>query len=409
MAGQVSPNDSLRVLALGELLIDFTALDSDVDLGAARSFEKNPGGAPANVAVAVARLGGDAGFIGCVGDDAFGRYLLDVLRAERVDVADARAVADAATSLAFVARRGGEPDYFFVRSPGADTLFSPAMAEAVPLRRQDIIHFGSNSFAEQPIRSAAQRMLARADTVGAAVSFDVNLRPAFWGSIDEAHPICVELAQRADVLKVNRDELSWLTGADTVDEGLDRIAQLSAGLVCCTLGADGVALITPSAAGAGQQAAPGAGQQAAKGAGAKDPWEKDSGARGAAESARSDSGVASGHSDVQGEAPGTRAVLRVPGFRVAPVDATGAGDALIGALLYAIGAGDRGVQASGGDVVGFVADRDWKHKLAQASREKWREYARFACAAAACNIGHKGAISAMPTRPAVQEMLSAAR
>lgn len=362
----------LRVLALGELLIDFTATEADVDLGAARSFEKNPGGAPANVAVAVARLGGAAGFIGCVGDDVFGRYLLNVLRAEGVDVTDARAVGDAATSLAFVARRGGEPDYFFVRSPGADTLFSPDMADEVPLRRQDIIHFGSNSFAEQPIRSAAQRLLARADTVGAAISFDVNLRPAFWNTVDDAHPVCRELARRADVLKVNRDELFWLTGAETVDEGLERIAQWSVGLVCCTLGADGVALIAPSAVGSEPLGDTPEGADASTG----------------------------------GRAVG-RAVLRVPGFRVAPVDATGAGDALIGALLYAIGSDHGEAQHVAAGVEASTADVDWKQTLARVSPERWRDYARFACAAAACNIGQKGAIRAMPTRSAVEEMLSA--
>ncbi len=435
--GAVFPQErGLRVWALGEMLIDFTARESGVDVGTARSFEKNPGGAPANVAVAVVRLGGRAGFVGCVGDDAFGRHLLGVLRKEEVDVRFAQALPDAATSLAFVARRGGEPDYFFVRNPGADTLLTPAMVDAVDLRRQDIVHLGSNSLAAEPIRSAVERMLVRVKEAGAALCFDVNLRPAFWENAEDregvqgregregresARSLCLHFARQADVLKVNRDELAWLTGADSVEDGLVEIARLNDGVICCTLGADGVALIAPTYDG-GQEV------------GLEGDWE--SGRKGDRKNGR------------------VRVLLRVPGFRVQPVDATGAGDALIGALLFAIASGEKGIwngesgirfvkngpsgesgssgesrsigksgpfeesRPPGGVDTGegyvradarrpFVDEGGWKERLAHISEEQWRIFAQFACAAAACNIRERGAIGAMPTRGAVLQLLAA--
>ena len=417
--GTVFPQGrGLRVWALGEMLIDFTARESGVDVGAARSFEKNPGGAPANVAVAVARLGGRAGFVGCVGDDAFGRHLLGVLCAEDVDVRFAKALSGAATSLAFVARRGGEPDYFFVRNPGADTLLTPAMVDAVDLRRQDIVHLGSNSLAAEPIRSAVERMLLRVKGAGAALCFDVNLRPAFWENAEDgegresARSLCLHFARQADVLKVNRDELAWLTGADSVEDGLVGIARLNDGVICCTLGADGVALIVPAHDGVRKDGREGDWESGRKGDRENGlDVDRESGRKGDRKNGRA------------------RAMVRVPGFQVQPVDATGAGDALIGALLFAIASGEKGVwggvngspdesllserigagegHADASARCTFVDEGGWKERLAHISEEQWRDFAQFACAAAACNIQERGAIGAMPVRGAVLQLLAA--
>lgn len=321
-----------RVITVGEMLIDFTATDMDVSVQEAHGFARNPGGAPANVAVAVARLGGEARFVGCVGDDPFGWYLRQTIEGYGVGTEHVRLTRDAATSLAFVARHHGEPDFFFVRNPGADALLSPNDVQQVELDASTVIHFGSNSLAQQPIRSAIEALVAKAKAVGAAVSFDVNLRPAFWRDEHEAYEVCLDLLPQVDILKVNQHELMWLSGEHDVTQAVAHLSTRTPAVILCTLGSRGAAV-------------------------GRRGWE----------------------------------LSYVPSFPTTMVDATGAGDAFIGSVLYRL-------VADGLQGLGMGAVQGEQQGL-------WRDYARFGCAAAAHNVTVQGAIDAMPTTTDVMRIL----
>jgi fructokinase len=205
------------IVSMGELLIDFVAEQSGVSVGEATSFRKAAGGAPANVAVAIARLGGQAAFMGQVGDDAFGHFLAQTLAGEGVDIAGLRHSAEARTALAFVALAAdGQRSFMFYRHPSADMLWRP---EDIPLALLDqarILHFGSVMMTAEPARSATRAAVAHAAERGVFISFDPNLRPSLWP--DEAAMIAAvrEMLPYASLLKVSDEELVVLTGGDDV-------------------------------------------------------------------------------------------------------------------------------------------------------------------------------------------------
>ncbi|MHB1629206.1 MAG: carbohydrate kinase family protein [Bacilli bacterium] len=240
-----------RVMAVGEALIDFTALDENVPVGEAAAFARNPGGGPANAAVAIARLGGQAEMIGCVGGDPFGEFLLRTLVDYGVDTRHARVMPGFSTTLAFVARHKGEPDYFFLRNPGADVLLSTEHVADVQFDGDTVLHFGSNALAALPIRQTLLEMMARTKSAGGWLSFDVNLRPAFWSgpdALEQAKHWCEEAFKQADIVKVNRDELLWLSGqddraADHEADALRTLAERMPGVCVCTLGARGAMVL----------------------------------------------------------------------------------------------------------------------------------------------------------------------
>jgi len=145
----------MGVVCLGELLIDFVALETGVSVGEASGFEKKPGGAPANVAVAIARLGQPSAFLGQVGDDPFGHYLEGVLNAEGVDTRGLRFTSAARTALAFVSLRpDGERSFVFYRHPSADMVMRPEDIAFNVIDGQDIFHYGSITMISEPSRSA---------------------------------------------------------------------------------------------------------------------------------------------------------------------------------------------------------------------------------------------------------------
>ncbi len=214
----------LDVLALGELLIDMVAEDTG-DLIGATSFHKAAGGAPANVAVGIVRLGYKAGFIGCVGDDPFGRFLRQTLEHEDVDTDGLFTTKQAPTTLALVSRAAsGERDFQFYRSPGADTLLDTSMISDDLLRRAKILHVGSLSLTHEPARSATLHAIARAQELGLMISVDPNLRAPLWdGDLERAHREISSLIAYANILKISEEELAFITGASAISTG---IAQL---------------------------------------------------------------------------------------------------------------------------------------------------------------------------------------
>ncbi len=160
----------MDVICLGELLIDFVCPEPDVSLVEAPRFEKAPGGAPANVAVGLAKLGLETGFIGQVGEDPFGHFLRQTLEEQAVDTTHLYASPQARTTLAFVAtRRDGRKDITFYRHPGADTLLRPEQIDPAYLASARMFHFGSVSLSHSPAREAtlyAARMAREAREEG---------------------------------------------------------------------------------------------------------------------------------------------------------------------------------------------------------------------------------------------------
>lgn len=229
------------IITLGELLIDLT--QNGTDENGCGKFTAYPGGAPANVAVAAARLGAKAGFIGKVGSDAFGRSLADTLRKENVD-ASALFMSDSVpTTLAIVSVDDtGERDFSFYRNPGADTQLTEE--EAVRAVKQNesakILHIGSLSMTTSPSREACMKAVEFAKKKGMLISYDPNYRAALWDSEERATEMMKKLLPLADILKVSDEEMVMLTGTTDFAEGSKKLADLGIKLVMVTLGADGV-------------------------------------------------------------------------------------------------------------------------------------------------------------------------
>lgn len=203
----------MSVVSFGELLIDFVALESGVSVGDASGFQKAPGGAPANVAVAVARLGQRSAFLGQVGDDPFGHYLAEVLQTEGVDVSRLRFSTEARTALAFVSLRSdGERSFVFYRHPSADMLMRPEDVALDVLGNHQIFHFGSITLINEPSRSATLEAVKAAHKQGLLISYDPNLRLALWPDTDTARREMLTGMQYAHIVKVSDEEIEFLTG-----------------------------------------------------------------------------------------------------------------------------------------------------------------------------------------------------
>ena len=206
------------VTALGELLIDFTQ-DGLSNQGNPR-FEANPGGAPCNVLAMLRKLGKRCAFLGKVGQDGFGRQLAQVVREAGIDTRALRFDPEIPTTLAIVQTLpGGDRDFSFYRRPGADANLAPADLDEALLRDCRIFHFGSLSLTGEPCRAATQKAVALAREGGALISFDPNLRPPLWGSLDEAKAQIAWGLGQADVVKIADNELLFITGEADFDRG----------------------------------------------------------------------------------------------------------------------------------------------------------------------------------------------
>jgi fructokinase len=205
----------MTVVCMGELLIDFMALETGVSVSEASGFQKAPGGAPANVAVAIKRLGMDSAFIGMVGNDPFGEYLAQVLKDNGVDTSGLKFTDQARTALVFVSLQAdGERNFVFYRHPSADMLMTPDDVEYSLINRAKAFHFGSISLIGEPSRSATLAAAAYALERGALVSYDPNLRLALWPNDEAAREGMMLGFDYASIVKISEDELEFLTGGD---------------------------------------------------------------------------------------------------------------------------------------------------------------------------------------------------
>lgn len=214
---------TLDVVTCGELLIDFVATEVGVSLAQASLFQKAPGGAPANVAVGIARLGHRVGFLGQVGDDEFGHFLVDTLQSHGVDVSSMRFSSEARTALAFVSLLAeGERDFMFYRHPSADMLWRREDVDPAYLASARIFHYGSISLIPEASRNATFTALTYAKRNGAVLSYDPNLRLPLWPSVDEARAGILAGWQHAEVIKVSEEELCFLCNGE---QTLERAAR----------------------------------------------------------------------------------------------------------------------------------------------------------------------------------------
>lgn len=230
----------MDILCLGELLIDMFPAEVGRSMTEVSAFRPKPGGAPANVAVAAARLGAQSGFIGKVGDDTFGHYLEKVLKDEGVNTQGMRFDAQARTTLVFIAMPDvHSAEFVFYRNPGADMLLHPEELNVTNLQSTACLHFGSLSLIDEPIRSATQRAIEIAREAGALISYDVNYRPALWTSREKAKQRMMETLPLVDLVKVNETELDLLTGSEELESGTQALLSYGPRLCVVTLGAEG--------------------------------------------------------------------------------------------------------------------------------------------------------------------------
>lgn len=229
-----------KALCIGELLIDFVSTTPDVTLADAPGFVKAPGGAPANVAVGLAKLGIDAGFIGKVGADPFGDFLTETLQQNNVDTTYLIAGKASRTTLAFVATRSdGMKDITFYRHPGADIQLSPNEVDTDYIRSAEMFHYGSVSLSHSPTRDATLKAIQAAKAAGAFISYDPNLRLMLWDIEEEAKHWIWEVMPYADVVKISEEEWEFITGDVEFKNGIERILSLGVKLLVITLGERG--------------------------------------------------------------------------------------------------------------------------------------------------------------------------
>lgn len=310
------------ILCFGEALIDFHAQGSD-ERGFAQQFVPFAGGAPANVAVAVARLGGDARFAGMLGKDRFGDFLLDRLQHEGVGTQDVARTGEANTALAFVTHDAkGERSFSFYRPPSADLLFRAEHFSNETFADVAIFHVCSNSLTDPALAEATYAGMRRAREAGALVSFDMNLRPALWPHGGEPHPALWKALHLADVVKLSAEELAFIA-VDDEEAALEMLWQGHATLLIVTDGNRPMRWF---------------------------------------------------HPDMDGE---------LPCYSVPMVDATAAGDAFVGGLLYQLATLEgRGVER----LQPLLTSLPHLHAVL-----------RYAAACGAIAVGRQGSFTAMPT------------
>ncbi|KAJ7970042.1 Fructokinase [Quillaja saponaria] len=277
--GGSEDNNSL-VVCFGEMLIDFVPTVSGVSLAEAPAFKKAPGGAPANVAVGISRLGGSSAFIGKVGHDEFGYMLADILKKNNVNVSGMRFDINARTALAFVTLRSdGEREFLFFRNPSADMLLHESELDKELVKQAKIFHYGSISLIQDPCKSTHLAAMSIAKNSGSILSYDPNLRLALWPSAEAARKGILSVWDQADIIKISEDEITFLTGGDDPNDDnvvLQKLFHPNLKLLIVTEGSEGCRYYTKEFKG------------------------------------------------------------RVGGVKVKPVDTTGAGDAFVSGILYSI-------------------------------------------------------------------------
>lgn len=212
------------VVALGELLIDLT--QNGYSGQGNPLLEANPGGAPCNVLALLTKLGHSTAFIGKVGKDGFGDQLENALTETGISTAGLLRDDQVHTTLAVVhTLAGGDRDFSFYRNPGADMCLHTQEINRELIRQAKIFHFGTLSMTDEPVRSATYAAIAEAEAHGVLRSFDPNLRPPLWRTLEEAKEQVLYGMAHCDILKISDNEIQWLTQQEDFDAGVRWIRQ----------------------------------------------------------------------------------------------------------------------------------------------------------------------------------------
>ncbi|MEH7491698.1 carbohydrate kinase family protein [Neobacillus niacini] len=318
-----------KLFSIGEVLIDFIPLQKGAALKDVVAFERAPGGAPANVAAAVAKYGQKAAMISKLGNDAFGDFLVEKLFEAGVETDKVYRTGDANTALAFVSlKENGERDFSFYRNPSADLLLSKEEIDPAWFQAGDILHFCSVDLVESPMKQAHKKAIAAVYAAGGLVSFDPNVRLPLWENPEDCRKAILEFLPSANIVKVSDEELEFITGIKDESVAIQSLFVGNVKAVVYTKGAAGADLFLKN---------------------------------GRFESS---------------------------GYSVEPVDTTGAGDAFIGGFLYQL-----------------LELQSNPENLEEVLRDHQEHILNFANASGALTTTGKGAISALPSKREVEELM----
>ena len=228
----------MDVVALGELLIDFTCVSADVD--GYPTMAAHPGGAPANFLAALAKFGAKTALLGKVGTDAFGKLLTATLEKADIDTSGLIAAEDVFTTLAFVTLdETGDREFSFARKPGADTCITFEELNLSLIDAAKVFHFGTLSLTNEPARSATYQAVAYAKSKGKLITYDPNLRKPLWKDMQEAKKQLLWGLSQADVVKISDEEVAFLFGLNPTDGAQYILDNYGVKLVFVTCGPDG--------------------------------------------------------------------------------------------------------------------------------------------------------------------------
>lgn len=227
------------VVALGELLIDFT--ENGLSAQGNPILEANPGGAPCNVLAMLNKLGKKTAFIGKVGDDNFGHMLAKTVEESGTDVTNLLFDKKVGTTLAFVhTKEDGDREFSFYRNPGADMMLKKEEVMEDVIRGGRIFHFGTLSSTHPGVREATRHAIDVAKDAGLLISFDPNLREPLWDSLEDARAEINYGLSKCDILKISDNEMEFMTGTDDYTKGVEILREsYDIPLIFVTLGKEG--------------------------------------------------------------------------------------------------------------------------------------------------------------------------
>lgn len=227
------------VTAIGELLIDFT--ENGISSQGNPLLEANPGGAPCNMLAMLNNLGKKTSFIGKVGDDQFGRTLKSTLVELGIGTDNLLLDKVVHTTLAFVhTAEDGDRDFSFYRKPGADMMLTADEVQEEMIAGSRILHFGTLSLTDEPVRSATQTALEYAEKHGTMITFDPNLRPPLWNNLQDAKEQIWFGLSKCAAVKMSEEELEFITGERSLDRGVEAVQnRFDIPLICITMGKKG--------------------------------------------------------------------------------------------------------------------------------------------------------------------------
>jgi fructokinase len=234
---------TLDVICVGEALVDFLP-DTPGLVRNVEHWHRCPGGAPANVAIGLSRLGARSALVGVVGEDEFGHFLCEQLSADGVDVSHLRRTTEGRTGLAFVSlTKDGERSFCFYRHESAESFFDDRDVHADFIAKSRVVHFGTNSLVRPAARAAVLKTVALAREAGAVVSCDPNLRLNLWPKPQELKDLLDALLRQCQVVKLSAEETEFVLGTADVEASLRSLKAAGVALPVVTSGADGAAFL----------------------------------------------------------------------------------------------------------------------------------------------------------------------